>query len=448
MEEYLEQLLSQIRCKKARPFVEEELRSHMEDQISDYMAAGMDRSCAEESAVRDMGDPVEAGISLDRVHRPQAAWGLLLLIAVISLTAVVIHSLIGIELENFNRNQLSVTGLNFTADVLIGIAVMVFICFMDYTTIARYSKILAAAILGLCFTAGMYGIQIGGVTYYMRSIRFSIFALMTFYVPVYGAVLYQYHNTGYRGFAKAVLWMVLPVFGAFRLPSLMLSAVLLVSMMVQMTIAVAKGWFLVPKKKVLAGLWITGAGLPVFSLVFSYASRLLAEYQRERIRAFLTNSGDANYITGVFRSLAESNKLVGSGGKEVIGVIPNFNSDYIFTYLTASYGILAGAAVLCILAAVIFMVFGVSIRQKNQLGMVMGCGCGMVFLLNTVINVMENMGWLPLSQTFLPFLSAGGSCLVMSYGLIGIILSIYRYKNVYPSHVKTAFSKGKLPIEL
>lgn len=42
MEEYLEKLLTQIRCKKARPFVEEELRGHIEDQISDYMASGMD----------------------------------------------------------------------------------------------------------------------------------------------------------------------------------------------------------------------------------------------------------------------------------------------------------------------------------------------------------------------------------------------------------------------
>lgn len=448
MEEYLEKLLTQIRCKKARPFVEEELRGHIEDQISDYMAAGMDRSHAEERAVKDMGDPVETGISLDRVHRPRAAWGLIFLVAVISFAAVVIHRLIGMELKNLNGNQFPITEMDFTADVLMGIGVMLFICFIDYTTIARYAKVIAAVILGLCFTAGIYGVQICGITYYIKNVRISIFALMMFYVPVYGAVLYQYRHTGYRGFARAVLWMALPVFGAFRLPNLMLSAVLLISMLVQLTIAVAKGWFCVSRKKVIAGLWFAGAGFPVFSLAFSYVFSLMAEYQQERIRAFLTNSQDANHITSVLRSLAESGKLVGRGAKEVIGVIPGFNSDYIFTYLTASYGMLAGVVVLCILAAVIFMVFGVSVRQKNQLGMVMGCGCGMVFLLNTVIHVMENMGWLPLmSQTFLPFFSAGGSCLLMSYGLIGIILSIYRYKNVYPGHVKITPAKKKMPVE-
>ena len=119
--------------------------------------------------------------------------------------------------------------MNFAVDVLAGIGVMLFICFIDYTTIARYAKFIAAAILALCFTAGVYGVQICGITYYIKNVRLSIFALMLFYVPVYGAVLYQYYHTGYRGFARAVLWMVLPVFGALRLPNLMLSAVLLVS---------------------------------------------------------------------------------------------------------------------------------------------------------------------------------------------------------------------------
>ena len=69
----------------------------------------------------------------------------------------------------------------------------------------------------------------------------------------------------------------------------------------------------------------------------------------------------------------------------------------------------------------------------------MGCGCGMIFLLNAVINVLENIGAFPPTKTFLPFFSVGGSGIVLSYALVGIILSIYRFKNVYPKHVKTGF---------
>lgn len=43
MDEYLEKLLSQIRSKKARPFIEEEIRGHIEDQIAENLKNGMSR---------------------------------------------------------------------------------------------------------------------------------------------------------------------------------------------------------------------------------------------------------------------------------------------------------------------------------------------------------------------------------------------------------------------
>lgn len=92
MDEYLKTLLEQIRCKKARPYVKKEFQDHIEDQIEANMQAGMDREQAEREAVRDMGDPVETGISLDSVHRPQVAWKLLGIIILISIAGVLIHA--------------------------------------------------------------------------------------------------------------------------------------------------------------------------------------------------------------------------------------------------------------------------------------------------------------------------------------------------------------------
>ena len=66
----------------------------------------------------------------------------------------------------------------------------------------------------------------------------------------------------------------------------------------------------------------------------------------------------------------------------------------------------------------------------------MGCGCGMVFLMSLLINVLENIGIFPSTVTFLPFISSGGSYIIACYGLLGIVLSVYRYKNVYPAHIK------------
>lgn len=113
------------------------------------------------------------------------------------------------------------------------------------------------------------------------------------------------------------------------------------------------------------------------------------------------------------------------------------------TYLSSTYGMIAAIFLCCVLAVLILAIFNTVMKQKNQLGMMMGCGCGMIFLVSFLINVLENLGALPPTATFLPFLSAGGSYIIVSYGLMGIVLSIYRYKNVYPRYVKVSIRLNK-----
>ena len=91
MEEYLEKLISQIRCKKARPYILEEIKGHIEDQIQDNIAAGMTKEEAEKNPILDMGDPVETGIELDKIHKPQIAWRLLAIVGVISVLGILLQ---------------------------------------------------------------------------------------------------------------------------------------------------------------------------------------------------------------------------------------------------------------------------------------------------------------------------------------------------------------------
>lgn len=52
---------------------------------------------AEKAAVKDVGDPVEVGVSLDGIHKPQVVWGMIVLLAVISVFGLlVMRSLISL----------------------------------------------------------------------------------------------------------------------------------------------------------------------------------------------------------------------------------------------------------------------------------------------------------------------------------------------------------------
>lgn len=85
-----------------------------------------------------------------------------------------------------------------------------------------------------------------------------------------------------------------------------------------------------------------------------------------------------------------------------------------------------------------FFVFRIAFGQKNQLGFMVGIGCGMVFLVSMLFYIAEMMQILPLTSCSLFFFSYGGSQVIIGDLLIGIVLSIYRYKNLLPTNSKAA----------
>ena len=92
--EYLEIVAAQVRCKRAVPYLKEELADHIEDQKEAYIANGMNPFEAEVAAVREMGDPVETGMQLDRVHKPKMEWKLVAGVCLMSIIGIWIQLLI------------------------------------------------------------------------------------------------------------------------------------------------------------------------------------------------------------------------------------------------------------------------------------------------------------------------------------------------------------------
>lgn len=376
METYLEKLLSQIRCKKARPYIAEEIREHIECQIADNLSEGMTYEEAEKNAVADMGDPVEVGISLDRIHKPKVAWKLLVIVGILSLFGILLQQSIlsqpGYqELETWRQEVYRYTTEGFVSCIVIGFLLMCVIYFLDYTLIAKYSRFIGVFILilgGLRLT-GFFGVDINGVGNWVGfgMFRVSITSLMMFYVPMYGAILYKYKNGGGLALLKALLWLILPVFITSRIPSLGVAAIMMVSMLIELTVAVWKGWFKLPVKKTIIGMWLFFTAAPALLLTVKYAFRLLETYQEARIRSYFTASGDANYMTSMLRKFNENILLWGNSGKDVVGGLPEFNQDYIFSYILNSYGMIAGIVVVTLLVALVVFMFGTSVRQKMNL---------------------------------------------------------------------------------
>ena len=141
-----------------------------------------------------------------------------------------------------------------------------------------------------------------------------------------------------------------------------------------------------------------------------------------------------NYVRYTVLDLLKGSRFVGADNEvlDYIGVMPYYNREYVLAFLATSFGYAAVIALAAVLGLLIFGIFHIAFRQKNELGMIISCGCGMNFAVLIFINMFENIGLLPHMSFALPFISAGGINTIVSYVLAGVVLSVYRYKSVLP----------------
>ena len=431
MEEYIKKLLEQIRFQKAHKAIEDEIRLHIEDQIKENISGGMDKETAEKKAVEDMGDPVDAGIALDKVHRPQVAVGVI----VIALVSTVIGTIVNVLLSNiytsydiWNPNRMLLRGSElYIYNAILGIIVMLILYFIDYTTVARYSVVAAIAVLIATVVGNIYG--------WTGSLAFLM-------IPLFAGILYKYREQKYRALTYSLLWIIATGVIASRQEMRIRAVIIVICMLVELTFAIKNEWLKVPKIPVLVSVWVLFTVFPVGLIWFLYKNRLMSLYQCNVIRTWFIPDNDMEKSRGIIKGMS----IIGSGiisyegggftsTESTSNCVRNmYGGEYVLTDMMARWGLLAALVAVTVVSGLIVYGFVTVSKTKNQLGLVMGSGCMMWLTINAIYNAGVGVGLLKINnQSFFPFLSARQ--LVASYAILGIILSIYKYKNAYSKHV-------------
>ena len=430
---YLEILSEQIRCKRALPLVTGELEVHIDEQKADFMTEGMTEREAEEAAVREMGDPVAVGVEMDRIHRPKMNWRLIFGIGAVSLLGMVFLCMLDVAVESKDMPFFYLAGHLFY--LVIGYGAMIVICYVDYTWIARRAKgILAGYILLLAVGTSVFGTTVNGARFFVNFFGLALVNVnqwVLLMIPLCCAVLYSYRGQGILGLVKGVLWMAPVVIAQliFRAAGII---VLIPALAVILSVAVWKGYFQVHVGKTLAAIWGVTALFPCGLCLWLLRSG--AGYQTRRIEAMFNPGKYAQaegYQLHSLRKLLEGSRFIGEGKNfaEYSGMVPD-NSSFALAYIMSCFGILAAVCVISMIAILVFKLTAVTIRQKNRLGCLMGAGCGVTIALQAVWYVMTNLGLVLVGPVYCPFITRGGSGMVITYILCGIMLSIYRYQNV------------------
>ena len=195
------------------------------------------------------------------------------------------------------------------------------------------------------------------------------------------------------------------------------------------------------------------AGIRVRVLVLGGASMAalalatLKPYQWARITAFLhpaANRQDTAY------QLYQSLIALGSGGWLGVGLgasrqkwmyVPNAHTDFIFSILGEELGLIGEIVVLVAFGALLFAGVRIAAKAPDAFGRLLASGIVAWFGIQIVVNLGAVTGLLPITGVPLPFLSYGGSSLVVSLAAVGILVNIGRVSS-RPRRTRSGTARG------
>ncbi len=165
----------------------------------------------------------------------------------------------------------------------------------------------------------------------------------------------------------------------------------------------------------------------------SYVYDILKPHQKDRIQTFLNPESDPR---GRGYHVIQSVMAVGSGGltgkgfmhgtQTQLRYIPKQWTDFIFCVPTEEFGFVGGVMVIGLLGMVVFRAINIATQARNKFSAVMCIGVAALMLYHTLVNIGMAIGVFPVMGIPLPFLSAGGSSLIVNFTCIGFLLNAHR----------------------
>jgi rod shape determining protein RodA len=192
----------------------------------------------------------------------------------------------------------------------------------------------------------------------------------------------------------------------------------------------------------LALLWTSGsrkrhlAAVVVAAAVAVPASYpLLKPHQKARVDALLAQiEGDRRYEQDIGYQSARAMDLVGAGGIDGRGDeaamlirhnhLPESHNDMVFAVIACRWGVWGGGAVLGLVAATVLGALGAAWVSRDAYGRLLAVGIATMLAGQAVVNIAMTIGIAPVTGMTLPFVSFGGSSLVVTWTMVGLVLNV------------------------
>ena len=348
------------------------------------------------------------------------------------ITLVVIFSGIGLVMVGSASSVISMSYYGspwtiFGKDVLwtvLGLLVLALCAKVDYHYWRRWTKVfLGISFLGL-LAASAFGSAAGGASRWIGygQIKFQPSEMMKLSLLLYGADLLT-KKTGERLPAKQVA-------APFVLVSLLASVLVIIQPdlgtgLVLIVISAAMLYTVgIPRKMLVQGF------LAVAALV-GLASVMLP-YRRARLMSFMDpgahSDGSGYQVVQSLIGLGSGN-ISGLGlgnSREKWGLLPNAHTDFIFSVIGEELGLIGILAVLVLVGILAMKGFRAVDESRDLYGALVASGITTWIIAEALVNMGAALGVLPVTGIPLPFVSFGGTSLLVTMAAAGILVNVAR----------------------
>ena len=175
------------------------------------------------------------------------------------------------------------------------------------------------------------------------------------------------------------------------------------------------------------------AGLTLVAAPVLYAVLVSAPYRVQRLKAFLDPWADPQ---GAGYQVIQSQIAVGTGGLLGQGLmagvqklfyLPHPHTDFIYAVIAEETGLVGALVVLLCFGVILWRGLGVAAAAPDRFGAFLALGITMMVTFQAFFNISVALGLLPTKGIPLPFVSAGGSSLLINLLAMGILLNVSQH---------------------
>lgn len=327
----------------------------------------------------------------------------------------------GADLATFLIKQMIYAGVGFMA--------MGFFAHFDYKKLERYNKNFMWTVIVLLFILQFtpLGVTINGAKRWINlgfmQLQPSELAKPLFCMLI--ATMFKDKidlNTVLKNMTSTIIPMAVILLLILKQPNLSMAIILCMTTLV-LYIAGRGPWLPI----------YTGTGIMGLAIL-TMLPKLLHGYQMDRITVWLNPGSDAlgkgyNIIQSLIAFASGGLSGAGYGGSiQKLAYLPECHTDFIFAIIAEEFGFLGCFFIIGLFVALVHRGLRISKRCPDMYGKLLAIGITFIFGFQAFLNMSVASSLLPVTGVTLPFISYGGTSIIVSLAMVGILLNISKQR--------------------